>query len=86
MKKPSKIFRSVSRYFIQLLLCSTILCAVSLHASEYSGTTFTSSNRLITTLISDQNYVWAGTCGQGLLRIDKKTGETVLYTMADIHF
>ncbi len=84
MKNTGTITKSVRSCFLQILVCSIMLHAVSLHASEFSGKTFTSSNRLITTLICDQNFVWAGTCGQGLLKIDKKTGETVLYTLAEL--
>ncbi|MGE5670465.1 MAG: two-component regulator propeller domain-containing protein, partial [Fibrobacterota bacterium] len=84
MKTTSRISKPVRCCFLHILVCSIILHAVPLCASEFSGTTFTSSNRLLTTLISDQNYLWAGTCGQGLLKIDKKTGETVLYTLAEL--
>ncbi len=83
MKKSGMISNPVRRCSLLSLLCIIILSPVSLNASEFSGKTFTSSNRLITTLICDQNFVWAGTCGQGLLKIDKKTGETVLYTLAE---
>lgn len=84
MKNTGTITKSVRSYFFHVFVCSIILHAVSLYASEFSGKTFTSSNRQLTTLICDQNFVWAGTCGQGLLKIDKKTGETVLYTLADL--
>ncbi|NLD92801.1 MAG: hypothetical protein GX639_09050 [Fibrobacter sp.] len=83
MKKSGMISNPVRRCSLLSLLCIIILSSVSLNASEFSGKTFTSSNRLITTLICDQNFVWAGTCGEGLLKIDKKTGETVLYTLAE---
>jgi ligand-binding sensor domain-containing protein len=68
-----------------MLVCSIILLAkVAVSAAEFTGKTFSSSNILITTLVCDQNYLWAGTNGQGLLKIDKKTGETVFCTMGEI--
>jgi ligand-binding sensor domain-containing protein len=37
-------------------------------------------------MVNDENYLWAGTCGQGLLRVDKTSGETVLFTLSNTGF
>jgi ligand-binding sensor domain-containing protein len=65
------------------ILIAIALQSMSISAVSFSGTTFTSSNRTITTMASDDRYLWAGTCGQGLLRIDKSSGETVIYTSSN---
>lgn len=56
---------------------------ISTYAATLTGKTFTSSAHSITSLVSDDYYLWAGTSDVGLLRIDKRTGETVIYTMAN---
>jgi ligand-binding sensor domain-containing protein len=55
----------------------------NIHAASMSGSTFTSANRTITIMAGDDRYLWAGTCGEGLLRIDKSSGETVLYASSN---
>jgi ligand-binding sensor domain-containing protein len=65
------------------IVIAIALQSISISAASLSGTTYTSSNRTITTMACDDRYLWAGTCDQGLLRIDKSSGETALYTMAN---
>jgi uncharacterized membrane protein len=71
------------------ILCAFTATALGLllytdgYAATMPGNTFTSSTRTITTMTCDEHYLWAGTCGQGLLRIDKNSGEATLFTTAN---
>ncbi len=44
------------------------------------GKTYTSANRFITVMADDAGYLWAGTENDGLLRLNKNTGETAVFT------
>jgi ligand-binding sensor domain-containing protein len=52
-------------------------------AESFPGRTFTSARRDITAMVCDDSYLWAGTSREGLLRIDKTSGETVIYFFSD---
>lgn len=71
------------RYFYLASSIIIALYSINAHASSMIGKTFTSSDRLLTTMVSDDRYLWAGSCSEGLLRIDKNSGETVLYTLSN---
>jgi ligand-binding sensor domain-containing protein len=51
---------------------------IGINAASLPGKTFTSSNRNITAMVSDSRYLWGSS--QGLLRINKVSGETSLFT------
>lgn len=73
--------RTISQF---ILITAIFLCQnINIHAATLAGKTFTSSGCFINSLVSDNNYLWAGTSDQGLLRIDKRSGETVIYTMSN---
>ncbi len=70
--------RTISQF---ILIVAIFLCQnINTHAATLTGKTFTSSVHSITSLVSDNYYLWAGTSDVGLLRIDKRSGETVIYT------
>jgi hypothetical protein len=77
------LFPTSFRYFY---LAGSIMIAgycSTVHASATTGETFTSTNRSLMTMVCDEHYLWAGACSDGLLRIDKNSGETVLYTLSN---
>lgn len=66
--------RLLSVVYLLLFVCLVIPG----YSASISGKTYTSSNYTITSFVADHNYLWAGTVDEGLIRIDKNTGETVL--------
>lgn len=66
-------------YKIIVALALLSICTVSV-ASNLNGQTYTSSNFSIAVMISDDQSVWAGTNGQGLLRFSKTEGTTEIFT------
>ncbi|MBN1575466.1 MAG: hypothetical protein JW913_02880 [Chitinispirillaceae bacterium] len=81
MKRISFQLLPHHRFFGGALLAT--VCLSSIKADSPTGTTFISSGRTYSAIIADQTHVWAGTCGQGLLRINKSGGETCLYTSSN---
>ncbi|HEX2957855.1 MAG TPA: hypothetical protein VHO70_13550, partial [Chitinispirillaceae bacterium] len=77
MKKrlPSCGFSFYSRVFV----CLLVWLVIPGYSVSIVGKTYTSSNYNISSFIADHNYLWAGTNGEGLIRIDKVTGKTVLF-------
>jgi len=59
------------------------LQSVNVSAATFSGKTFTSSNHRFTAIVCDNRYIWVGTCGEGLFRIDKNSGQTGVYTSSN---
>jgi hypothetical protein len=48
------------------------------NTASIAGKTYTSLNFSVASFVADQNFLWIGTYGEGLVRVDKKTGETSL--------
>lgn len=57
-----------------------LFVSISASASDAAGSTWSSSYFSITVIISDNQNVWAGTAGQGLLRFSKKGGAPEIFT------
>jgi ligand-binding sensor domain-containing protein len=76
---------SVYRYVLCFSAFVTIIAlqSVNVSAASISGKTFTSSNHSFTAIVCDNHYLWAGTCGEGLFRIDKNSGQTGVYTSSN---
>lgn len=73
--------RTFSRF---VLIVSIFLCQNSnSHVATVNGKTFSSSAYSIISLTCDNSFLWAGTNNQGLLRIDKKSGEITIYTTSN---
>lgn len=68
-------------YFVTILLI--VWYGFTTYVESLPGRTFTSARRDIKAIVCDDRYLWAGTCGEGLLRIDKTSGETVIYYISD---
>ncbi|MBN1761167.1 MAG: hypothetical protein JW863_22755 [Chitinispirillaceae bacterium] len=52
-------------------------------SASIPGRTYTSKNRRISTFVCDEHAIWGGTGAEGVIRIDKVTGETSLHILSD---
>ena len=70
---------------LSILICVVVLMPIgnSVNAELPEARTFTSSQFNIVTMVNDQQFLWAGTNGQGLLRINKNSNEIMHYTASN---
>jgi len=75
MNSPKQF--SLAKAGLLLLFLSIILLPVALTAQAPEWVHFTSGH--IDWLADEGNYLWIGTGGGGLVKLDKRTGEFVIY-------
>jgi ligand-binding sensor domain-containing protein len=64
------------------IIISVLALGIGASAATLPGRTFTSFNSVISAMVCDEHYVWGASGADGLIRIDKNTGETSVYPVA----
>jgi ligand-binding sensor domain-containing protein len=68
--------------FFFFVVAAVLMHGIGVTAAPLSGRTFTSANRAIAGLVVDDHYLWGVTGGDGVVRIDKASGESSIYSFA----
>jgi ligand-binding sensor domain-containing protein len=71
---------SIPGYLVFMSAVAVLCISFSTPASNLTGQTYSSSDFSIAVMISDDQAVWAGTNGQGLLRFNKLGGAAEIFT------
>ncbi|MBQ9362689.1 MAG: hypothetical protein IJT97_04610, partial [Bacteroidaceae bacterium] len=68
----------------KLTTLTTLLCLIALTAkAQLTDWQNISSKNFVTKIIHDQNYLYVGTKGGGIVKIDKQSGEQTVLKRAD---